>query len=236
MGTFTLKVQNLSKKFGKLSVIEKWSFDVKRGEKLTLFGPSGCGKTTFLRIVSSLEEPTFGEIQISSQKIGMVFQEPTLIPWKNVIDNLRFVRKNDEKIRNILKKMNLSSFETYFPSSLSGGMKQRINLARALLINPELLILDEPFFSLDLATKMEIMKDIKRVHEKIGFTLLMVTHDVKEAIYISDRIILLSPRPSRILKEFPISLKDEERDFSHPSFITLEGEFIKEILSRTSKI
>ncbi len=236
MGTFTLKVQNLSKKFGKLSVIEKWSFDVKRGEKLTLFGPSGCGKTTFLRIVSSLEEPTFGEIQISSQKIGMVFQEPTLIPWKNVIDNLRFVRKNDEKIRNILKKMNLSSFEMYFPSSLSGGMKQRINLARALLINPELLILDEPFFSLDLATKMEIMKDIKRVHEKIGFTLLMVTHDVKEAIYISDRIILLSPRPSRILKEFPISLKDEERDFSHPSFITLEGEFIKEILSRTSKI
>ncbi|WP_456399204.1 ABC transporter ATP-binding protein [Mesoaciditoga sp.] len=236
MGTFTLKVQNLSKKFGNLSVIEKWSFDVKRGEKLTLFGPSGCGKTTFLRIVSGLEKPTFGEIQISSQKIGMVFQEPTLIPWKNVIDNLRFVRKNDEKIRNILKKMNLSSFETYFPSSLSGGMRQRVNLARALLVNPELLILDEPFFSLDLATKMEIMKDIKRMHEKIGFTLLMVTHDVKEAIYISDRIILLSPRPSRILKEFPISLKDEERDFSHPSFITLEGEFIKEILSRTSGV
>ncbi|WP_036221850.1 ABC transporter ATP-binding protein [Mesoaciditoga lauensis] len=236
MGTFTLKVQNLSKKFGKLSVIEGWSFDVKRGEKLTLFGPSGCGKTTFLRIVSGLEKPTFGEIQISSQKIGMVFQEPTLIPWKNVIDNLRFVRKNDEKIRNVLKKMNLSSFETYFPSSLSGGMKQRVNLARALLVNPDLLILDEPFFSLDLATKMEIMKDIKRMHEKIGFTLLMVTHDVKEAIYISDRIILLSPRPSHILKEFPISLKDEERDFSHPSFITLEGEFIKEILSRTSGV
>jgi NitT/TauT family transport system ATP-binding protein len=231
MGTFTLRIQNLSKHFGKLSVIERWNFDVKVGEKLTIFGPSGCGKTTFLRIVSGLEKPTSGEIETSFQRVGMVFQDPTLIPWKNIIDNLRFVRKSDKEIENILEKMSLSSFEPYFPSSLSGGMKQRVNLARAILINPDLLVLDEPFFSLDLATKMEIMKDIKEIHKKIGFTLLMVTHDVKEAIYISDRILLLSPRPSRILKEFSIPLKDKERDFSHPAFIALEGALIKEILS-----
>ncbi len=231
MGTFALKVKNLSKRFGRLQVIKNWNFEIKRGERVALFGPSGCGKTTFLRIVCGLEKPTSGELHSLYTKVGMVFQEPTLIPWKNVIDNLRFVKKDDEKIEEILNEMGLATFKYYFPSSLSGGMKQRVNLARALLVNPELLVLDEPFFSLDLSIKLKIIRDIQKIHEKNEFTLLIVTHDAKEALYLSDRIILLSSRPSRVLKEFKVSLSSDERDFSNPSFIEMEGIFIKEVLS-----
>ena len=151
-----LKTTALSKSFGSFAVLEDWNLEVKKGERLAIIGPSGCGKTTFLRIAAQLEKPTKGHLQVNSQKIGYVFQEPRLIPWKTVKDNLLFIGTNNT-FTEILKKLELNDCEKYYPVELSGGMAQRVNLARALLAEPDLLLLDEAFFSLDFGIKQKIM-------------------------------------------------------------------------------
>lgn len=230
MGNIILKTEKLSKYFGELLVIDQWDLNVEQGESVAILGPSGCGKTTFLRVLSKLERPSSGKVISNYRKIGFAFQEPRLIPWKNVEDNLKFVCGDKKKIEEVIEKMKLGGFEGYFPINLSGGMRQRVNLARALVIKPDLLILDEPFFSLDLAIKVDIMKDIFFLHQREKFTMIAVTHDVKEALYLADRVLILSNRPSRILKEFKVILNEDERCLSNHVFTALEGEVIKEIL------
>lgn len=230
MGDIVLNAEKLEKKFDDLSVIDGWNLKVEKGERVVLFGPSGCGKTTFLKIVAGLEEKSSGSFDIDYERIGFVFQEPRLIPWRNVKRNLSVVLEDDEKIVQILKKTRLEGFEFYLPSQLSGGMKQRVNLARALLVDPDLLVLDEPFGSLDLPIKLGIMQDINSLWEAEKFTVLMVTHDVKEALYLGNRVLLLSKRPSRVLKEFRVNLSRKERNLSSPVFATLEAQLIREIL------
>ncbi len=230
MGDIVLNAEKLEKKFDDLSVIDGWNLKVEKGERVVLFGPSGCGKTTFLKIVAGLEEKSSGSLDIDYERIGFVFQEPRLIPWRNVKRNLSVVLEDDEKIVQILKKTRLEGFEFYLPSQLSGGMKQRVNLARALLVDPDLLVLDEPFGSLDLPIKLGIMQDINSLWEAEKFTVLMVTHDVKEALYLGNRVLLLSKRPSRVLKEFRVNLSRKERNLSSPVFATLEAQLIREIL------
>jgi len=156
-----LKVSNLSKNYGNLQVINGWDIELEEGEKVVLVGPSGCGKTTFFRIISGLEKATGGTVDVFAQKVGYVFQEPRLFPWRTVFDNLRIIRDEEDKIEEVIKMMSLEGFEQLIPSKLSGGMKQRVNLARALLIEPDFLILDEPFSSLDLKIKLAIMNDIE---------------------------------------------------------------------------
>ncbi len=230
MGDVILRIEKLSKHFKDLLVINEWNLEVERGESIAILGPSGCGKTTFLRILSELEKPSSGRIVSNYQKLGFVFQESRLIPWKSVEGNLRFVSESVKKISEVIKKMKLDGFEDYFPINLSGGMKQRVNLARALVVKPDLLILDEPFFSLDLATKVDIMKDIFFLHQNEKFTMITVTHDVKEALYLADRVLILSNRPSHILKELKLDLNEKERCLSDHAFTALEGEVIKEVL------
>jgi NitT/TauT family transport system ATP-binding protein len=228
-----LKVSNLSKNYGNLQVINGWDIELEEGEKVVLVGPSGCGKTTFFRIISGLEKATGGTVDVFAQKVGYVFQEPRLFPWRTVFDNLRIIRDEEDKIEEVIKMMSLEGFEQLIPSKLSGGMKQRVNLARALLIEPDFLILDEPFSSLDLKIKLAIMNDIEKLWSKYKFSLLMVTHDLKEAIFLADKVIILSSRPSKILRTFDINLEMNERDITDRHFLELESKITRFIINET---
>lgn len=224
-----LEIKNLVKKYGKLLVLDRWNLKVTKDEKLVLLGPSGCGKTTFLKIIANLEKYDTGEIHRNFKSLGFVFQEPRLIPWKTVEKNLSFVLDDKRKIKEVLSIVKLEGFENHFPSQLSGGMKQRVNLARAFLKDPDFLILDEPFSSLDLPVKFKIMDDIIKLWKERKFTLLMVTHDVKEAVYIGDRIIILSERPSRVIKEINLNFRGDR--ILDERFLKVESQIIKMLSS-----
>lgn len=222
-----LTVNGLCKSFDTLEVLDHLDLHVSKGERLAFLGPSGAGKTTFLRIISGLEPISSGSIQCRYQKFGFVFQEPRLIPWQSLKGNLLFVNP-DGDYSSVLSQVGLTGFEDYLPHQLSGGMRQRVNLARALMIDPEILILDEAFYSLDLKVKLMIMEKLIQHWEKEHFTLISVTHDPKEAIYLADRILLLSKRPAKIYKEFQVDLP-HHRDFSSTEFMNLESALIGQI-------
>uniref|UniRef100_A0A7C4W9D3 ABC transporter ATP-binding protein n=1 Tax=Fervidobacterium thailandense TaxID=1008305 RepID=A0A7C4W9D3_9BACT len=222
-----LKVTNLSKNFGKLEVLRSVSFEVFEGESIALLGPSGCGKTTILRIVANLEHETMGYVERNFSKLAYVFQEPRLIPWKTVRENLWFVVENDEKIREVLNVLRLRGFEEYKPSKLSGGMRQRVNLARAFLVEPDLILMDEPFSSLDLQTKLSIIQDVNKRREEIGFSMVLVTHDIREAMLLADRIILLTDKPCVVCKEYDVT--NVPKDIFEPRFTKLERLILADI-------
>lgn len=231
-----LKVDSLTKRFGDLQVIDDWSLDLQEGEKIVLLGPSGCGKTTFFRIVSGLERQSEGKVETFVDKIGYVFQEPRLLPWRTVYDNLKIVLDDEKKIKQIISMIGLEGFENLLPSKLSGGMKQRVNIARSLLVEPQILLMDEPFTSLDLNIKLSIIKDIEKMWKKSYFSILMVTHDIKEALMLGNKIVILSQRPSRILKVFNINLSEEEKNIYDKSFLELESQITKFVMSQSEDV
>lgn len=223
-----VNVSKLYKSFGSLSVLDNWDLHINEAERLVLLGPSGSGKTTFLRLIAGLESPDRGDISINTDKIAFVSHEPRLIPWRSVRDNLLFVRPNTN-IEKILTQLRLNGFENYFPGQLSGGMQQRVNLARALVTDPDLLILDEAFSSLDLPVKLEIIQDLVEHWEEKKFTMISVTHDLKEALCLADRILILSQRPARIAHDFRVEL-GLKRSFSDPEFLRLESQLLDLLL------
>jgi len=231
-----LKVDHLTKRFGDLLVIDNWNLELEEGEKIVLLGPSGCGKTTFFRIVSGLESQSEGKIETFVDNIGYVFQEPRLLPWRTAYDNLKIILDDEKKIKEIIVMMGLESFEYLLPSNLSGGMKQRVNIARSLLVQPQILLMDEPFTSLDLNIKLSIIKDIKKMWKKTNFSILMVTHDIKEALMLGNKIVILSQRPSRILKVFNVDLSEEEKNIYDKSFLELESQITKFVMSQSEKV
>ena len=220
----SVEIRNISKTYGRLKVIDDWDLAIGQGQRMVVLGPSGAGKTTFLRMVAGLEQPDTGKIRLSSSKTAFVFQEPRLIPWRSVRDNLRFVNPAAD-VSAILKQLRLEGFEDYMPAQLSGGMQQRVNLARALIIEPDLLILDEAFTSLDLPFKLNLIQDLLEYLKMKRFTMLMVTHDLKEALYLADRILVLSAAPARILHDFTVRL-EEHRSFSDPELLRQESELL----------
>ncbi len=229
-----VRVEHVSKHFEKLNIFSDLSFEIVAGQSVALLGPSGCGKTTLIRMIASLDEDYTGQISRNYQKIGYVFQEPRLIPWKSVYDNLRFVLEDDEKINEALKIMKLDGFQDYKPAKLSGGMRQRVNLARALLDEPDLLLLDEPFTSLDLHTKLSIIEDILDGKKRRTFSMIIVTHDVREALLMADRIILLSNKPTKILEELDVS--QVPKDIMSAEFLKKESEILNKIVRRWSEV
>ncbi len=200
-----LKVENLKKSYGDLLVIDRLTLELKKGESLFLFGPSGCGKTTFLKVVAGLIDNFEGKVERNFEKIGFVFQEPRLIPWLTVKENLMFVYEDEKRVQEVIDITGLRGFEDSFPRQLSGGMKQRVNLARAILSKPDLLILDEPFSSLDIHIKYRLMKDILRIKQRCKVSFLGVTHDPKEASIMANKVVVLSKRPTRILTVVNVS-------------------------------
>ncbi|WP_042171307.1 ABC transporter ATP-binding protein [Paenibacillus gorillae] len=196
---------------------------IDSNEFLTILGPSGCGKSTLLRMVAGLDEPTEGELMLDGEPIigpcadrGMVFQGYTLFPWLTVRENIEYGPKlkgiptlERRKISNEwLRTIRLESFDKAFPKQLSGGMKQRVAIARALANKPKVLLMDEPFGALDAQTKLEMQEMLLEVWEKERTTVLFITHDIDEAIFLSQRIVVMGAGPGRILKEFKVQLPD----------------------------
>lgn len=225
----SLIAKQLCKSYGQLQVLDNWNLEIQASQRIILLGPSGSGKTTFLKLAAGLESPSKGEIMVNSRCTGFVFQEPRLIPWRSTRDNIEFVNPAGN-LDDILDTLRLKGFAEYYPAQLSGGMQQRVNLARALIVDPDLLILDEAFSSLDWQVKTAIMDDVLKQWEKQHFTIIGVTHDLKEALYLADRILLLSGRPSHILNELQVDLS-HNRDFASPQLLELEAQLMKMVLN-----
>ncbi len=207
----------------KVNALQHVSLDVKKGEFISLVGPSGCGKTTLLRMISNLEEPTDGEIHVMGmtprevrlqQKFGLVFQAPVLFDWRTVKKNIElpleimYYSKKDRSDRadEMLQMVGLTDFADRYPRELSGGMQQRVNIARAFAIRPEILLMDEPFSALDEFTKEKLHEDLLSMWRKTDKTVIFVTHNIAESVFLSDRVCVLSPHPGRLSAVVDIDL------------------------------
>jgi NitT/TauT family transport system ATP-binding protein len=216
-----LEIRSLGKIFGELQVLQAINLAVGRGEFISVVGPSGCGKTTFLRIIAGLEAASSGEVLLDGRAVrgpggdrGFVFQADSLLPWRTVFANAIIGREVAGKVgpaerkrtMELLKLVGLEGFENYHPRQLSGGMRQRVNLARALAIDPEILLMDEPFSSLDAQTREIMQTELMRIWEEGRKTVLFVTHQIDEAVFLSDRVLVFARRPGRLLENVAIEL------------------------------
>lgn len=244
-----LEIQNISKTYpgtgGKLSVLENIQFQIYPRELVCLVGSSGCGKSTLLNIIAGLVAPSAGQVLVDGQSItgrpgsdrGMVFQGYTLYPWLTVAQNIAFglqLRKlskaeQRDRVHYFLDVVKLLPFADVYPKKLSGGMKQRVAIARALANEPAVLLMDEPFGALDAQTKEQMQQFLLNLWEQTHVTILMITHDVEEAIYLSQRVYVMSSRPGRMHSEIPISLPDHrELDIKlSPEFVAIKRRVIQ---------
>ena len=217
-----LKIKNLSKTYhtkeNETLAIKDINFSIKDKEFISIVGPSGCGKSTILTILAGIIKDYEGEIiyKKNKLKIGYMLQEDSLFPWKTVLDNAclgleikkELNKKTKENVINLLKKYGLKDFINNYPNTLSGGLKQRVALIRTLAINPDILLLDEPFSALDYQTRLSLSDDLKNIIKQEGKTTIMVTHDITEAICMSDKVIIISNRPGKIKKIIDINLEE----------------------------
>ncbi|WP_191559514.1 ABC transporter ATP-binding protein [Metabacillus idriensis] len=206
-----------SNKGSDVNALNDINLNINKGEFLSIIGPSGCGKSTLLRILANLDVSTTGEIiwsEDSGNTIGYVFQDSTLLPWKNVYDNARFplqIKKletpeNLKKLDDLLELSGLSSFKKAYPYELSGGMKQRVSIVRALSYNPDVLLMDEPFGALDAMTRDKMNLELLRIWSETKKTIVFITHSISEAAFLSDRVVVMSPRPGKIDHVFNINI------------------------------
>ena len=207
-----LTFANVSKSFKEICALEEINFSINQGEFLALIGPSGCGKSTVLRLASGLEKQTTGEIDLLTKKVGYVFQDANLMPWRTVRKNIGLLAELEkfdrEKIKKktdeVLKLVGLEEFANHYPIALSGGMKMRASLARSLVLDPELFLFDEPFGALDLITRGRLNVELMQLYTSKKFTSLFVTHSVEEALFLSSRVFVFSGRPGKIKGEFKV--------------------------------
>lgn len=205
-----INVKNISKSFSDLKVIDDISFDVAKGEIVSLIGESGCGKTTILRCLSSIINPDCGKIELHGN-ISYVPQDLGLAWWLSAIDNIRLPLKlkninDEEKVESVLSLVGLKQFSKYNVNTLSGGMKQRVALARSLVSSPDIILLDEPFRSLDDLIREKINEDLIEIWKKVHITVVLVTHSIREAIFLSDKILVFSKRPAKIKKIVEVTI------------------------------
>jgi NitT/TauT family transport system ATP-binding protein len=236
--TSKLAIARLSKSFGELEALRGINLDVERGEFISVVGPSGCGKTTFLRIVAGLERATSGDVLLDGRAVkapgrdrGFVFQNDSLLPWRTVLANAIIGREvagsigpaDRKRTMELLKLVGLEGFEHYHPRQLSGGMRQRVNLARALAIDPGILLMDEPFAALDAQTREIMQTELLRIWERGQKTVLFVTHQIDEAVFLSDRVLVFARRPGRVQAEIKIPLpRPRHLDIKRtPEFVAL---------------
>jgi ABC-type nitrate/sulfonate/bicarbonate transport system ATPase subunit len=240
----SLRVREVSKTF--LSpdnvpflALDSVSLSVEAGELISFVGPSGCGKSTLLRLIAGLETPNSGELRIGDDLIagpnaerGLVFQDPSLFPWLTVRRNVQsglvargVINEKRHEVDEFIRLVGLEGFESSYPHHLSGGMAQRAALARALINHPRVLLLDEPLGALDAFTRMRMQDEVLRLWESRRTTMLLVTHDIDEAIYMSDKIVIMTQRPGRIEQIIPVEI-DRPRDRSSAEFLKLRGEIL----------
>ena len=225
MGALALEAVGLKKAYTKdghrVEVLDIDRFSVREGEFITVVGPSGCGKSTFLHIVGGFIKAEAGTVRVYDQEVSepgpdrvMMFQEFALFPWRTVAGNVEWglevqgVPKAEREaiVRKYLELMDLAEFRNHHPAEISGGMKQRVALARVLAFDPKVLLMDEPFGSLDAQTREVMQEELTRLWERTGKTIVFVTHDIEEAVYLGDRVVVLTARPARVKEEVPIKL------------------------------
>ena len=244
-----LKLIGLTKKYQSISgheveALKETNLRVTKGEFLTIVGPSGCGKTTLLRMIAGLESPSSGEMFLDGEnikgiinpKVGYVFQEPVLLPWRMVLQNIEFgleIKGVDKKLMRekalkYIRLVELEGFENKYPKELSGGMKQRAAIAMTLICEPVILLMDEPFASLDAQTRFNMQSFLLRVWQTTGHTVIFVTHHVDEAVFLGQRIIVFSARPGSIVFEEKINL-DYPRDINSDGFIEIRKKALIEL-------
>jgi NitT/TauT family transport system ATP-binding protein len=220
-GAAIVRIAALRKAFGELEAIRELSFDVADGEFLSVLGPSGCGKSTLLMMVAGLVDPSAGEIRIKDAKVagprrevGVVFQSPVLLPWRTVLQNVLFPiellklprRQYERRAMDLLRMAKIDEFSGLLPRQLSGGMRQRVAICRALVHDPSILLMDEPFSALDAITRDEMAVELQRIWQANRKTVIFVTHSIREAAFLSDRVLVMARRPATIIDELPIDL------------------------------
>lgn len=233
-----VKVLNLTKKFGDLLVLDDISFEVKQGEFLCIVGPTGCGKTTFLNSLTKLYEPTKGEILVNNEPVDLkkhnvayIFQEYSTMPWLTVEQNVRFgldIKHTDEKeterlVNEYIHLVGLDKFRDYYPDQLSASMLQRVVIARAFATEPELLLMDEPYGQLDIELRFKLEDELINLWKRTKTTVIFITHNIEEAVYLGERILVLTNKPTKIKKEIIDDLP-RPRDIASPDFVKLRNE------------
>ncbi|EJP6471445.1 ABC transporter ATP-binding protein [Clostridium botulinum] len=225
----TLKIQGLNKSFDGLKVIDNLNIELKDGEVLAIVGPSGCGKSTILNIISGVIKEFNGKIENNMKQIGYVFQEDRILPWKTVYENIKIVNDESKKeeILKLIEEVGLKGFESYYPHKLSGGMRQRCAIARAFNYKCDLLLMDEPFKSLDYNLRIDMLKSLTNLWNKNKKSILFVTHEIDEALLIAHRILILSKRPTKVLKEIYIDENIGNRDLTCDNIIKFRKSIIE---------
>ena len=239
-----LEIAHVTKSFARLDqpVLSDFSLHVGEGEFVSLIGPSGCGKTTLLRIVAGLLPASSGTIAVAgtpslgpSRDKAVVFQHFNLFPWRTALANAAYGleiqgmprREREERAMRYLRMLGLERFAQHYPGEISGGMRQRVGIARALAIEPKLLLMDEPFGALDALTREHLQGELQRIAEDTKLTILFVTHSIDEALYLSDRIVAMGTHPGRIIREFPIGLRRPRYSYNfraEPEYAGTRGE------------
>lgn len=243
----SLRIAGVSKTFASADnssaqthALNSFSLSIAAGELVSIIGPSGCGKSTLLRLVAGLDSPDGGELWIGTERIakpsaerGLVFQDPNLFPWLNVRRNVQaglvargVLQEKRHEVDEFIRLVGLESFANAYPHHLSGGMAQRAALARALINHPKVLLLDEPLGALDAFTRMRMQDEVLRLWQARRTTMLLVTHDIDEAIYMSDRIVIMTPRPGKIERILTVSL-GRPRQRNSPEFLQLRGDILE---------
>ena len=244
----TLKLEDVSKSFAKIETDEvthaltSVTTSMESGEFISMVGPSGCGKSTMLRLVAGLIKPTTGKLTVDGKEIGdpspergMMFQKATLFPWLTVYDNIAFSLKmqgklkgNEDKVEKMIEIIGLQDFRKDYPGQLSGGMAQRVALVRALINEPEILLLDEPLGALDAFTRMNMQDEILKIWQEKQQLALMVTHDVDEAIYMGTRVLVMDAHPGRVIADITIDLPFP-RDRSSREFVEYRNDILNKL-------
>ena len=244
-----LRVKNIFKDYpspdrtnARTVAIKDVSFSVAAGEFVSIIGPSACGKSTLLRLIAGLESPTTGELTVGTDSItapnaerGLVFQDPNLFPWLSVRRNIQaglvalgVLQDRRHEVDEFVRLVGLEEFAEVYPHQLSGGMAQRAALARALITHPKILLLDEPLGALDAFTRMQMQDEVLRLWQTRLTTMILVTHDIDEAIYMSDRILIMTPRPGRVERVISVE-SPRPRDRSDSEFLTLRSEILRSL-------
>ncbi|MCC4722782.1 ABC transporter ATP-binding protein [Salinicoccus sp. RF5] len=248
-------LKNVNKSFTKgkneiLPVLQDIDFSIEAGEFVSLLGPSGCGKSTILKLIAGLSHPSSGELKVNDTPITgpgtdrvVVFQEGGLFPWMTVLENVTYGLKikkmskaeAEEKAMDGLRMVHLGNFTGAYPHELSGGMKQRVAIARALVMDPDVLLMDEPFAALDEQTRLVLHQELQDIWEKTGKTILFITHNIREALTLSDRVLLMSTRPGTIKKSFTVQAS-RPRNPSDSVIVDLEKRVMAELEEEMNKV
>ncbi|SRR6266496_2778514 len=219
-----LRIEDGSVSFDSFEVFRHLSLDISRGEFVAVVGPSGCGKTTLLNLFSGFLKPSAGRV-LRSGRVRMVYQHDSLFPWQTAAQNIALGLRDltseaerERQLKEMLRLINLEEFAGHYPHQLSGGMRQRVELARALVGDADILLLDEPFSSLDYLTRLRMRRELARMLEELPRTVVLVTHDIEEAAQMADRILVLSERPARLCRELRVTLR-RPREPTHPEVV-----------------